>query len=93
MWAPGGLQLLGSCRGIVVMGELWKKRGVPDPACAQPLPALLTASSAVPLARCCPAFCVTALTDVLRKGMGITVWSHLPDAFPVLELAGMAGDL
>lgn len=96
----GGLQLLGTCRGIVWW---WGSSGGGEgcAACAQPLPVpspclLLAASSAVPLARCCPAFCVSALTDALSKGTlnyGNHSVVHLPGAFPVLQLAGMAGEL
>lgn len=94
MWAPGGLLLLGSCRGIMWWGS--SSRGEGCAACAQPLPALLTASSAVPLAMCCPAFCASALIDVLSKSTlnyGNNTVVNLPDAFSVLQLAGMAGEL
>lgn len=90
-WGPAG-ELCGD------RGALVEERGVlpvPSPClclCPAPaLPALLAASSVVPLARCCPAFRVSALTDVLNSWNHSVV--HLPDAFPVLQLAGMAGEL
>lgn len=95
-WAPAP----GILQGNHVMGELQQRRGVcclcPASAHAQPLPVpvLLTASSTVPLAMCCSAFC--ALTDVLSKSTlnyGNNSVIHLPDAFSVLQLAGMAGEL
>lgn len=50
----------------------------------------------MPLVRGCPVCHVSALTDVLSKGIlnfGNDSVVHLPDAFPVLQLAGMAGEL
>lgn len=88
-WAPAPGILQGN---RVIMGELWQRRGVcsaPAPAYAQPLPALLAASSAVPLARCCPAFGVSAWTDVLRKG---TLWESQCGPFAWC-LSSPAGEL
>lgn len=103
-WAPAPGILQGN---LVVAGELQQRRGVcclcpahcpcPAPAliCAQPLPALLTASSAMPLAACCPAFVPLPwqMCWVRALSYGDHSVVYLPDAFSVLQLAGVAGEL
>lgn len=92
-WAPAPGILQGN---RVVTGELWQTRGVnclcPAPACACSPHCILShaCGQVLPsLSRLCLDRC--AEKGTLNFGNHCVV--HLPDAFPVLQLADMAGEL